>query len=375
MTPSILHLIRTLDPTAGGPVEFLKLICEAHARMGARVSVVTLDVPAQECAWPVSVIGCGPGAGSYGYHLGLTSKLRKIAKSFDLMVFHGLWEYSSVSGANVARRESIPYFVFPHGMLDPWFKRAFPLKHLKKQFYWLLFERHILQRAKSVIFTSESESRLAAETFLPRTNYRKVVIPLGVRSPEGDREELRRLFLERFPHLKEKRFLLFLGRLHPKKGCDLLIEAFSRLHPPLDLVLAGPKSTSEYLEHLQRMAVGLPVTFAGMLTGPIKSGAFVAAEALILPSHQENFAMVVAEALSFGLPVLVSTQVNIAEVVKGYGAGLVEPDTLSGTCSLIERWLTADRCLMPEAAKRCYRGRFEIERSARELLKIFASHG
>jgi glycosyltransferase involved in cell wall biosynthesis len=139
--------------------------------------------------------------------------------------------------------------------------------------------------------------------------------------------------------------------------------------------LAGPKSSVEYLEQLRKMAVGLPVTFTGMLTGTIKSGALVAADALILPSHQENFGMVVAEALSFGLPVLVSEQVNISDVVETFGAGLVEPDTLSGTCALIERWLAADGDSMRAAAERCYRDRFEIERSARELLKIWSDGG
>jgi glycosyltransferase involved in cell wall biosynthesis len=375
MTPAILHLIRTLDPAAGGPVEFLKLICEAHTRMGARVAVVTLDDPAQEWKWPVSVFRCGPGAGSYGYHAGLIAKLRQIVKSFDLIICHGLWEYGSLVAARVARQRSIPYYVFTHGMLDPWFKRAFPFKHLKKQLYWLLLERGILQRARSVIFTSEGESRLAAKTFWPRANYRKLIVPLGVRPAEGDREELRGRFLDRYPHLKGRRFLLFLARLHPKKGCDLLLEAFSRLRPALDLVLAGPKSSTEYLEELQKMAIGLPVTFTGMLTGPIKSGALVAADALILPSHQENFGMVVAEALSFGLPVLVSSQVNISDVVALYGAGFVEPDTLSGTCALIERWLAADGDSMRKAAEHCYRDRFEIERSARELLKIWSDGG
>jgi glycosyltransferase involved in cell wall biosynthesis len=377
MTPSILHLIRTLDPAAGGPVEFLRLICDAHARLGAEVAVVTLDGPAQvgDPRWPVSITRCGPGAGSYGYRRGFSDKLHRIAKSFDLMVFHGLWEYSSVCASRIASKASIPYFVFPHGMLDPWFKRTFLTKHFKKQCYWLLFERQMLQRARRVIFTSESESKRADETFWPRANYRKAVVPLGVQRPAGNREELRKLFLDRFPHLEGKRFLLFLGRLHPKKGCDLLIRALTRLHAPVDLVIAGPPSSPEYLEHLTQMAVGLPVTFTGMLPGSLKPGAFLTAEALILPSHQENFGMVVAEALSFGLPVLVSDKVNIADAVKTDGAGLVEPDTLAGTYRLVERWLAADASGMRTCAERCYNLRFDIGRSARELLEVFLNHG
>jgi glycosyltransferase involved in cell wall biosynthesis len=355
-------------------VEYLRLICEAHARMGVQVAVATLEDPGQKRVWPVPVIGCGPGAGSFGYRAGLTAKFRRMAESFDLIVFHGLWEYSSICGAKAARSASIPYFFFPHGMLDPWFSKAFPLKHLKKQLYWFLFERRLLQGAKAVIFTSENEFRLAAKTFWPPSNYRKAIVALGVRAPEGHREQQRELFLNRFPHLRGKRFLLFLGRLHPKKGCDLLIEAFARLQPPLELVLAGPSSTPEYLEELRKMAGERPVTFTGMITGEMKSGALAAAEALILPSHQENFGLVVAEALSFGLPVLLSSQVNISDELEADGAGLVEPDTLSGTCALIERWLAADSEAMREAAQRCYQNRFGIERSAEALLELFANH-
>ena len=113
----------------------------------------------------------------------------------------------------------------------------------------------------------------------------------------------------------------------------------------------------------------------GMIEGDVKAGALVSADALILPSHQENFGLVVAEALAFGTPVLVSEQVNIAEEVQSFGAGFVEPDTLAGTRRLFTRWLERGDSRMRAAALACFQQRFDIEHSARGLLKILVDDG
>lgn len=246
------------------------------------------------------------------------------------------------------------------------------MKHLKKQLYWIFAERKVLGGARAVLFTSEKESRLAETTFYPAGNYRRLIIPLGVPNAPSDREALREAFLREFAHLRDKRFLLFLGRLHPKKGCEYLGQAFAEIRPPLDLVLAGPGASPQYTAELERLAEGLPITLTGMIEGEIKSGALASAEALILPSHQENFGLVVAEALSFGTPVLVSEQVNIAEDVQSFGAGFVEPDTLAGTRRLIERWLQDGNSAMRTAALHCFQDRFDIEHSANAFLQILA---
>jgi glycosyltransferase involved in cell wall biosynthesis len=377
MTQSILHLIRTMDPETGGPVSFLKQLCAAHAAMGIRVAILTLDrhKPERSTGLPIEVIECGPSRGTYGYKPGLEDRLATIVGSFDAMVVHGLWQYHGASAMRASARSGVPYFVFPHGMLDPWFKRAYPIKHLKKQIYWVLTERRVLQGAKSVLFTSRNEMRLAERTFLPQARYHDRVLPLGVEKSSAENSQLREAFFQRFPQMRDRRFLLFLGRLHPKKGCDLLIKAMSRLRPPLDLVFAGPDADKEYTTKLARSASGLPIRFTGMLHGEVKAGALAAAEALILPSHQENFGLVVAEALSLGTPVLLSNQVNVAEEVAASGAGFVEPDTLTGTERLIERWLREGSTAMRMAALICFENHFDIEKSARELMKIISGNG
>jgi glycosyltransferase involved in cell wall biosynthesis len=377
MSRSILHLIRTLDPERGGPVTFLKQLSAVHAAMGVRVAILTLD--RNEPAWvadlPVSPLECAPSRGRYGYNPGLESKLTELAGTFDTMVVHGLWQFHGFSAMRVSARIGVPYIVFPHGMLDPWFRRSYPIKHLKKQLYWVLAERRVLQGAETVLFTSERESRLAKVTFLPEAHYRGRILPLGVEKNSAAPDRLRELFFKEFPHLRGRRFLLFLGRLHPKKGCDLLVRAMARMRPPIDLVFAGPISSKEYVCRLERSAEGLPIVFAGMLHGDIKSGALAAAEALILPSHQENFGLVVAEALSFGTPALLSDRVGVADDVVSSGAGFMEPDTLIGTERLIERWLQEGTLAMRTSALNCFQKRFDIKHSARELMRILFSDG
>src|SRR5439155_16750291 len=164
--------------------------------------------------------------------------------------------------------------------------------------------------------------------------------------------EQREAFLKAFPHLRDKRILLFLGRLHEKKGCDLLLQAFADLAgsskqvpAELHLVMAGP-AKDEYGEFLKNLAVKLRidsrVTWTNMLAGDLKWGAFHSAEAFILPSHQENFGIAVAEALACGLPVLISNRVNIWREIRLHGAGFVEGDDLKGTQRLLKSWVALD---------------------------------
>jgi glycosyltransferase involved in cell wall biosynthesis len=236
------------------------------------------------------------------------------------VIINGLWQYNGW-GTIQALPSGRPYFVFPHGMLDPWFKRTYPLKHLKKWLYWPWADYRVLRGARAVLFTSEEERRQARESFwLYRCN--EQVVNYGTAGPAGDRESQRRLFQEKFPHLQGKRCLLFLGRVHVKKGPDLLFRALAQAREQLPkaltrdvhLVMAGPKDHA-YGREMEDLACALGlsqmVTWTGMVTGDLKWGAFHSAEAFILPSHQENFGVAVAESLACGTPVLISKRVNI----------------------------------------------------------------
>ncbi len=268
------------------------------------------------------------------------------------------------------------YFVFPHGMLDPWFKETFPLKHFKKWLYWPWADYRVLRDAAAVIFTSEEERLLARKSFwLYRAH--ETVSPLGVESPPPASPQARENFFQRFPQLRDKRVLLFLGRLHPKKGCDILIDAFAQTaDDSVSLLMAGPDQMgwqAELQQRVDRLKLGSCVAFPGMLQGEMKQAAFEVADAFVLPSHQENFGMAVVEALAAGLPVLISNRINIWREVDQDRAGYVEADDFSGTVRLLNRWIAAPQTVrdaMRANARRCFEQRFEIGKATDSLLQI-----
>ncbi|MEO6873639.1 MAG: glycosyltransferase, partial [Opitutaceae bacterium] len=317
----------------------------------------------------------------YGYSPRLVPWLKREAKRFDAVIVHGLWQYHGLGVYRALRQPgSPPYYGFPHGMLDPWFKRHYPLKHLKKLFYWWLAERRNLQSAAGVLFTCEEERRLARESF-PGTAYRECVVAYGTAAPPNEPDRQREAFFQVQPGLRDRAYWLFLGRIHEKKGVDLLIDAYGKLAAQgaalPRLVIAGPCADAAYLRQLQkRAAAHCPpdaVVWPGMLTGDAKWGAFRAAEAFILPSHQENFGIAVSEALACGTPVLISDQVNIWREVTGDGAGLAEPDTADGTFQLLTRWRALEpdgRARMRAAALKTFQERYEIGAVARSLVSV-----
>jgi glycosyltransferase involved in cell wall biosynthesis len=377
----ILHIIGTLDPKAGGPIETVRILLQ-HGPEDYSSEVVTLDDPAapflQELSFPVHALG--PQTWTYGYASRLLPWLKANRDRFDGVLVHGLWQYIGYATWR-AMGGRVPYMVFPHGMLDPYFKNAFPLKHLKKWMYWLLVEYWVLRGAFRVLFTCEAESRLARESFWLH-RWTPCVVPFGAIAPEADVDAQCNAFWDICPALRGRRFLLYLGRIHPKKGCDLLVNAYAKLaarHPEVDLAMAGPDAQG-WRVHLEQAAQAAGaahrIHWPGMLRGDAKWGAFRASEAFVLPSHQENFGIAVAEALACGKPVLLSDKVNIAPEIASDGAGWMEPDTAAGTERLLEHWLqmtSEQRHTMSAKAIACFRSRYDMQENAKVVMRLFES--
>jgi glycosyltransferase involved in cell wall biosynthesis len=371
-------VISSLDPAGGGPVEGVRRLSDVATRRGHRVEIATLDALGsdwrQSFSCPVHELGPGR-LGNYRYAPRFTQWLRGNARRFDAVVVNGLWQYHGLATRAALHGTGVPYFVFTHGMLDPWFRRQYPLKHAKKWLYWPWGEYRVLRDARAVLFTCEEERRLARLSF-PLYRANEHIVPYGTPGAGGDARAQRERFDTLHPALRDKRILLFLGRIHPKKGVDLLIEAFgavAQCDPLLHLVIAGPDTGGEQpaLERRAETLVPGRVTWTGMLSGDMKWGAFHRADAFVLPSHQENFGIAVAEALSCGLPVLISDKVNIWREIIADGAGLIAPDTAEGTKDLLRRWLNMDaitRGQMRAQARQCFERRFHIEASANSLL-------
>jgi glycosyltransferase involved in cell wall biosynthesis len=295
--------------------------------------------------------------------------LRGMMTSTSMVVIHGLWQHHGLAAAAEARRAGVPYMVFPHGMLDPW---ALKQSSLRKKGILKVGYQRVLDQAKAIGFTTREEMDLAHAVF-QNSKASKILIPLGVEEPPNSIENLKSDFAKQHPQLAGKSIVLFLGRLHPKKGCDLLIEAFAQWkkadprHQPFHLRMAGPASSQTYLDSLMNLCrqhglmVGTDVTFPGMIDSTSKWAELAFAKCLALPSHQENFGLVVAEALACGLPVLLSDKVNTASAVKSHQAGLVAPASLEGTLELLRHWSSlnsSDLALLKHHARSLYEKSF-----------------
>ena len=388
----ILNIIASIDPASGGPTIGTLGLTAAWREDGHDVEIASLDSPAApyletvESVHALGTLGVAHAASRhfrdrFGYSKAMIPWLKANVARFDLVVVHGLWNYSTVAAARALIGSTTPYVVFPHGTLDPWFASAYPLKHAVKRALWPFNEGALLNGARRVLFTTAEERDLAGGQFRP-WRIRAAVVGFGSDDAPCDRPTQHAAFLERMPQLADRPYLLFLSRIHEKKGCDLLVRAFAHAalgHPDLHLVIAGPDQTG-WQDHLQALARSLGVAerihWPGMITGTAKWGAFRLAEAFVLPSHSENFGIVVAEALACAKPVLITDKVNLWREVAAVGAGLVEPDTQSGIDTLLDRFLALGkpaRETMEHAARRCYEQNFRFAATARNV--IFAAVG
>jgi glycosyltransferase involved in cell wall biosynthesis len=379
----ILHVINSLDPASGGPVEGLRQLSHIYNAGGHEVHVATLDAPEdiETFNFPAPVIGLGPSIGIYGYSPRAVPWLEKHVSEYDTVFINCIWQYNAVAAFRAVSRSKIPYGVFTHGMLDPYFKRAFPLKHIKKSIYWHLFLQRVLKNADAVLFTCEEEKILARQSF-SRYKVRERVLNYGIFTPDLDLAGATVEFLEKFPNLRGKRIAIAMGRVHPKKGIDILIEAFAQSlgrYPEWELVIAGPDQIGQQAE-LQALAMRLGVaekiTWTGMIGGALKWGALAASEVFVLPSHQENFGIVVAEALACRLPVIISDKVNIWREIKRHGAGLICSDSVESTRNSLNQWsgiTDGELAAMRVRSMECFNECFNYDMIAEKVLGVTES--
>jgi glycosyltransferase involved in cell wall biosynthesis len=384
MSLRILHVVQSVNPVGGGPIEGIRQRADCHRQFGHLVQIASLDPPgAPYLAFPgVPVEPLRRSWADRFFPVSLLRWIRAHRHEFDAVVVNGIWDFHLLAAYLAVRGTNTPFLVFPHGMLDPWFRYRYPLKHLKKWLVWPWAIYPPLRGADAVCFTCDQERLLARQSFW-LYHCHEVVVNYGTKGIPDPGGDFATPFLEAHPPLAGRQRFLFLGRVAPKKGPDLLLCAIAALQAEglwdpatMVLVLAGP-AQGAYAAKLQRLAERLGITvslhWTGMLQGDQKWGAFQSADAFVLPSHQENFGIAVAEALSCSTPVLLTHPVNIAADIATAGAGLVEHDTVAGITNLLRRWLALDppaRAAMATHARRCFLERYEISIAALSVQHI-----
>lgn len=380
MKASILHIISTMDPKAGGVSQAVKTMVKGLQFYKITSHIVSLDDDYVRDSYPdFELITIGRATTSWSYNVRLTDWLKSNVASYESVIVHGLWQYQCYAILkNMPIAGNTKVYVMPHGMLDPYFQRAEGrrLKAIRNKLIWAMIEQKLVRKADGLLFTCETEKLLAHETFKRYYPQRELVVGLGVeKDMEGD-ATMANEFLIAFPQIKSVGYWLFISRIHPKKGLDLLIHAYLRLKAKHQtsvpqLVIAGPGLDTSYGESVMKLATGDPdIIFTDMLRGRLKWGAFYGCEAFVLPSHQENFGIAVVEALSCAKPVLISNQVNIWREIQQEGGGLVASDNADGIVDLLERWLQLSldkREDMAKFAERTYHKYFTVHMAAKRL--------
>jgi len=329
----IIHVIGSIDPAKGGPQAVVIRLAAAQATLGHEVHLVSYGNPEIEKRAFLAAAAI-PNSGMVQRHIlpmpqrierlfapRARRLLRRLLAGADFVHLHGIWEANLRVAAVLARRRGIPYCVRPAGMLDVW---SLKQKAWKKRLALLAGYRRMLDGAAFIQALNMDEAKLMEPLRLQPAS---VVIPNGIFLEELEPDDRSDILRRRIPALGARRFVLFLSRLHYKKGLDILAEAFAIAAPAcpdVDLVVAGPDEGAGQAFEQAIAAKGLSerVHMAGPLYGREKIRAMLEAECFCLPSRQEGFSVAITEALACGLPAVITDACHFPEV-ESSGAGLV----------------------------------------------------
>lgn len=382
----VLHVIPSLGPLRGGPSFMARAMAHGLARAGVEVELATTDDngPGRLTAplgRPVTERGV-----TYRYFprqtrfytasAPLAAWLARSAGRYDLIHAHALFSFAPLAAAATAGLAGVPYLIRPLGTLSPWGMHN--RRPLLKRLSFRLLDRRALAGAAAVHFTSEQERAEAAALGVP---HRAVVVPLPVELDQAGVLRASGRLRARHPSLAGRTVVLFLSRVDPKKGLDLLLPALAAArgrHPELALIIAGDGDAA-YVAQLRheagRLGLAEAVVWAGHLDGDDKLAALADADLFALPSYAENFGVAVVEAMAAGLPVLISDQVGIHREVAGAGAGLVapcEPGPLADALAL----LAGDAVLrgaMGERGRQLAQDSYAPDAVIRQLVELYAA--
>ena len=352
----ILQIIPSVSLVYGGPSQMVMGLSKALAEQGVEVTILTtnsngdvgqppLEVPCDrpifQDGYQIRYFHCSPFR-RYKFSLGLLQWLAKHGREFDLAHIHALFSPVSSLAATVARHQQLPYILRPLGTLDP---ADLQKKRQLKQLYAAVLERPNLKGAAAIHFTSDQEAKIS-ERF--GTMSRDIVLPLGVQ-PVAQNLQAGQAVRARYGIPDDRPIILFMSRLDPKKGFDLLLPALQQLaaEGQFHFVLAGSNSQDPDYERqiyaqIQQSALGERTAIAGFVAGEDKAALLQAADLFVLPSYYENFGIAVAEAMVAGVPVVISDQVYIWDQIQQAEAGWVSPCTVSGLLEQL-RLALADR--------------------------------
>ena len=329
----ILFVTACMNPEWGGPVKVVSELSEHLSRKGINITIYSSVKKGKE---KESIFPQGANCRLFkqnflsklwrSYSPQLSRSLKKEIHRYDVIHIHGTWHYACFIAHNWARKANKPYIITVHGTLEPW---CLNYKRLKKKIFSILILRKILREAEAIQACTQSEAEQIRAFGI---NNRIVIIPNGIDIEQYQSLPSRGKFEEQYPEVKGKKMILFLSRIHPKKGLDILVKSFSNIAGSRDdctLVIPGPGDEG-YKKHIESMikseGISKKVIFTGMLTGKPKLAALSRADIFVLPSYSEGFSMAVLEALASCIPVIITDKCGFPEVAEHKSGIIIRPD-------------------------------------------------
>ena len=379
----ILHVIPAVAPRYGGPSTAIWPMTQAVREHGGYdVEIATTDADGRggrltEADLPdrgadVHLFRWEKGE-NLKYSRSLSDWLTAHAHEYDLIQTHSVWNYPTTVACRAARRAGVPYVIRPCGMLShyTWEKSKW-----KKLSYWWLRERNNVRHAAGFHVTSNDERQ---EVLRLGVTAPVEVIPLGIGNDAWETPVELEWLREQCPQAGSRPILLFLSRLHPKKGIiDFLLPAMAQLKTQAFLVIAGgedghaPGYVRQIENEISRLGLRGQVALLGSIPPQRRWAAFDGADLFVLPSHAENFGIVVPEAMARGKPVVVTTGVQFGEHVTASGAGSVVSLDVRELAASLDRWLAdpARRARAGEGGRSYVRQHFTWDRTAERLAEL-----
>ncbi len=325
----LLHVLASTNISAGGPPQAVRGLTAALADRGLENTIVAASDLRQETLefdQRVHVRVCGTIVND-GLGLGLAPQFPRVLReemwSADLVHIHGLWHFPQAFGSLHCTLNEIPYVISPHGQLFDW---SLGERRLPKRLAWLTYQKRIMKGAGGIHALTQDESEAVAAMNLSANIQ---VIPNGIDLARV-RAVLASAASELNTHLLPSRFILYVGRLHHKKGVFFLLDVFARLArelPDLGLLIAGPDPECMWEKlaiRARELGIFNRVRYLGILAEPTKLRLIELSELVVLPSFSEGMSMVLLEALACATPVVISANCGMPQV-NGQGAGRILP--------------------------------------------------
>jgi len=376
----ICQVVASINENVGGPAYSVANLAQALSQQNIYSHLFTLDYQhhGKQTSIEDVILHSYPATGIAKYLRGFQPNaslaLQELAATkLDLIHNHGLWMFPNLYARQAALRNHLPLVISPRGMLEPW---SLKNSRLKKLPAWFLYEQQNLKSATAFHATSHEEAQS-----IRKLNFRQpiAIIPNGVNLPNLSSQHSREVLVKLFPELTEKKWLLFLSRIHPKKGLDNLIFVWKTLcnkFPDWHLVIAGSDLIG-YQAKLELMTAELGlkqnITFTGMLSGQHKASALSNADLFVLPTHSENFGIVIAESLAYKVPV-VTTKETPWQDLERYRCGWWIEDTKQAlTDALVEgmEMLPQDRKVMGLRGRDLVETKYAWGASAKHMAGVY----